>query len=102
MRLVILSVIQRVILPANRVTALVKELVILVNNVMELVMVVFLVSLVTQVATPLATLGAIIANLVTQVVIPLVIQGAINVTLATVVVIPLVTLGAITVKVVTE
>lgn len=40
MRLVISPVIQRVILPANRVTELVKELVILVNNVTELVMVV--------------------------------------------------------------
>ena len=37
MRLVILLVIQRVILPANRVMELVKELVILVSLVTELV-----------------------------------------------------------------
>ena len=37
MRLVILPVIQRVILPVNRVTELVKELVILVRVVTELV-----------------------------------------------------------------
>ena len=91
MRLVILPVIQRVILPANRVMGLVKELVILVRDVTELVMVVFLVSLVIQVATPPVIQGVIIANLVTQAVIPLVILGAITVIRAIVVAILLVT-----------
>ena len=91
MRLVILLVIQRVILPANRVMGLVKELVILVRDVTELVMVVFLVSLVTQVATPLVIQGVIIAKVVIVVAILLAIQGAITVIRVIVVAILLVT-----------